>query len=339
MTERREVLRLEDVRVTAGKRVILAVDRLDVADSDVVALLGPNGSGKSTLLRTGALLVTPSAGTVRLFGTEPRGRRKRTLLRRRTASVFTDPTLLDMPVRANVEVALGIRGLPRDARRLQADAWLDRLGVLSLADARPHTLSAGEAQRVALARAFAVKPELLFLDEPFAAVDFETRSRLIGDLRELLAASTTTAVIATHDRSEAELLADQIAVLREGRLEQVGGVEHVLERPNSPAVAALLGHALIPSDELVSRVPSLTPRGTVGHLPPGAVAIVTPDTAYSVAASVLAVRGAGGRIQVVCDMGGPVIVEAGMRDALARTLRMGDVVHLYFNLDRLYWFS
>lgn len=339
MSERHEVLRLEVIRVTAGKREILNVERFDVAAGEVVALLGPNGSGKSTLLRTGALLIEPSAGTVRLFDTEPRGRGQRTLLRRRTASVFTDPTLLDMSARANVEVALGIRGVAREARRRQAEAWLERLGVLPLAGARPHTLSAGEAQRVALARAFAVEPELLFLDEPFAALDFDTRARLVGDLRELLSSSQAAAVIATHDRSEAELLADGVAVLLEGRVEQVGSVEDVLEHPCSTAVAGLLGHALMPRDALLSRMPELRAGGAVAHVPPGAIEVVAPGDDASIAVPVLGVRGAGGRIQVVCDLGGPVVIEAGMRDVLARTLRAGDLVHLRFDLERLYWFA
>ena len=184
--ESTEALRVEDVSVVLGGREVLRTDELVVGRGEVVALLGPNGSGKSTLLRVAALLQQPTAGRVSLFGQQPRGSRQRTLLRRRTASAFTGAMLLDMSVRANVETALRIHGVGGDERRRRATNWLDRLGVLDRAEARAHTLSAGEAQRASLARAFAVEPALIFLDEPFSALDVDTRSRLVGDLRELL---------------------------------------------------------------------------------------------------------------------------------------------------------
>lgn len=336
-----EVLRLAGVRVVAGRREILNVDHFEVGSGELVALLGPNGSGKSTLLRTAALLVRPTEGEVRLFGLDTRGRRRQTQLRRRTASVFTDPTLLDMPARANVEVALSIQGIARGERRRRAEVWLDRLGVLHLASARPHTLSAGEAQRVALARAFAVGPELLFLDEPFASLDFETRARLVGDLRELLASEDTAAIIATHDRSEAELLARRVAVLLDGRVAQHGLLADVFEHSASPAVARFLGHSVVEREHLVRLFPHLAPQSSVAGIPSAAIELVTRDTADSVEARVLAVRGVGGRIHLVCDLrdlGAPVVVELGARGGATQGVRKGDLVYVRVDLEQLYWF-
>ncbi len=338
MNSRAEVVRLDGVRVRLGKRLVLAVDELSVRAGEVIALLGSNGSGKSTLLRTAALLLNPVAGEVSLFGRRAGGRGGQTRLRRRTASVFTDPTLLDMPARENVEVALGIRGMSRSDRRQRAEVWLDRLGVAHLAAARPHTLSAGEAQRVALARAFAVEPELVFLDEPFASLDFETRARLVGDLRDLLASSELTALIATHDRSEAELLADRLIVIVEGRVAQDGRTSEVLERPVSATVAAILGHTLLTHTQ-VGRLlpPALARQGQTAHIPPGAVRVDRTPCAETCLIPLLSVRGAGGRVQLVCDLGTPATFEVPAADVARTELRAGALLPLRIDLERVYW--
>ncbi|HRC61805.1 MAG TPA: ATP-binding cassette domain-containing protein [Dehalococcoidia bacterium] len=337
MTAPAEVVRLDGLRVHLGKRDILVVEEFVATAGEAVALLGPNGSGKSTLLRTAALLIEPAAGSVHLFGARPRGRGERARLRRRTASVFTDPTLLDMSARGNVEVALGIHGVSGSERRRRAERWLERLGVAHLAGARPHTLSAGEAQRIALARAFAVDPELLFLDEPFASLDFETRARLVGDLRELLAASEVTALIATHDRGEAELLADRLAVLVGGRLVQDGPTRQVLEYPRSAEVASLLGHALLTPEQVRCLAPRVEARGVLAHLPPGAVRLADDVEPGASRVPLLSIRGAGGRVQLVCDLGGPATFEVGAAHIAGRELRPGAMLALAVDIERLHW--
>jgi ABC-type sulfate/molybdate transport systems ATPase subunit len=250
--------------------------------------------------------------------------------------VFTDPTLLDRSARANVEVALAIHGVDRDERRRRAERWLERLGVAHLAAARPHTLSAGEAQRVALARAFAVEPELLFLDEPFASLDFETRARLVGDLRELLADAGVTALIATHDRSEAELLAGRLAVLLDGRLAQDGPADEVLEHPRTADVARLLGHAVLTPEQVRCLLPGLEARGRVAHLPPGAARLSENSDEAAHRVPLLAIRGAGGRLQLVCDLGAPACFEVAAT-GIPRDLVAGTAVALQIDPERLYW--
>lgn len=331
MTGRAGVLRFEDVRVRYGRREVLRVEDLGLESGRTLAVLGPNGSGKSTLLQVGALLREPTAGSVSLFGEQPR-RRNRVRLRRRTATVLADPTLLDMSVRANIETALRIHGVPRDERRARADAWLDRLGVLSLAEARPHTLSAGEAQRVSLARAFAVEPELLFLDEPFSSLDIDTRLRLTGELRELLPSHGIAALLATHDRSEAALLAQDAVVLIEGCIEQSGHVQTLLEQPRTRAAAQFLGFTVLegPTAERALREPL---SGAVA-LPPDAVALATGDAPGAVAAEVRAVRGGSGRVEVVVDLGALVAVACDLNDIAGMRIQVGDLVQVQVQRER-----
>ena len=331
-----EVLRLDDVRVVLGGREVLRVEQLTVGRGEVVAILGPNGSGKSTLLRVAALLQRPTAGTVSLFGEQPRGSRRRTRLRRRTASAFPGAMLLDMSVRANVETALRIHGVRGEQRHERATRWLDRLGVLERADARAHTLSAGEAQRASLARAFAVEPELIFLDEPFSALDVDTRSRLVGELRELLPDAGVAAMLATHDRTEARLMADRVAILIDGRIEQQGPVDEVFARPRTRAAAAFLGYSVIAGDLLNGR-PGAEGDAAMACVPPDATELVDAGTAGARAASVIAVQGAAGRAQLVVDIGAPLTLETTIERVRGGGLRVGDAVHIRIDEERVVW--
>ena len=334
MNEAIPVLWLQGVRVVLGGREVLRADDFAVNPGEVVAVMGPNGSGKSTLLQVGALLRPPSEGAVTLFGERAGGGRQRVRLRRRTASVFGEPTLLDMPARANVETALRIRGVSGVERRRRAEEWLDRLGVLPLAGARPHTLSAGEAQRVSLARAFAVEPELLFLDEPFSSLDVDTRLRLIGELRELLPSQRTTALLATHDRSEALLLADAVVVLLDGRIEQHGAVSEVLARPRTRAVATFLGYSVLEREaaEQLS-VPGLAAAPVA--IPPQAVALAAPGEAGALSARVLAIRGGAGRAELVVDLGAPVALDVPLERIAANELHVGTQVAVRLDAGRV----
>lgn len=331
-----EVLRLDDVRVVLGGREVLHVEQLTVGRGEVVAILGPNGSGKSTLLRVAALLQQPTAGAVALFGEQPRGSRRRTRLRRRTASAFPGAMLLDMSVRANVETALRIHGVRGEQRHERATRWLDRLGVLERADARAHTLSAGEAQRASLARAFAVEPELIFLDEPFSALDVDTRSRLVGELRELLPDAGVAAMLATHDRTEARLMADRVAILIDGRIEQQGPVDEVFARPRTRAAAAFLGYSVIAGDLLNGR-PGAEGGAAMACVPPDATELVDAGTPGARAASVIAVQGAAGRAQLVVDIGAPLTLETTIERVRGGGLRAGDAVHIRIDEQRVVW--
>jgi tungstate transport system ATP-binding protein len=245
-------LALAGVEVRYGAVPALTVPALDVREAEVLAVIGPNGSGKSTLLRVLGLLERPTAGEVRFRG---RVVDARTALaeRREMAVVFQQPLLADMTVAANAGLGLRFRGVPAVERTARVARWLERLGVAALADRHARTLSSGEAQRVALARALAVEPAVLLLDEPFTALDEPTRLTLLADLAEILRADRVTTVLVTHDRGEARALADRVAVVLGGRLEQVGDTARVFSAPVSEAVARFVGVETIVSGEVVDR--------------------------------------------------------------------------------------
>lgn len=232
-------LGLRDVLARRGGREILSVPALDVLPGEVLVVLGPNGAGKSTLLHLLALLERPSRGQVLFDGQPVRGSLLR--YRRRMAVVFQEPLLLDTTVAANVRTGLSLRGVPRAEQRRRVQRWLERFGIAHLAGRSALTLSGGEAQRTSLARAFALEPEVLLLDEPFAALDAPTREALLDDLDRALTETGTTAVFVTHDRAEALRLGHRLAVLMGGRVRQVGPVGEVFAAPVDEEVAAFLG--------------------------------------------------------------------------------------------------
>lgn len=293
------VLEFAKVRVRRGGREVLHISELSVDEGAVLAILGPNGSGKSTLLLTAALLLPISEGTVSLFG-EPAVGRSEVRLRRQTSTVFQDPALLDMDVRRNIEIALAFRNVSSRARREQSERWLNRLGIKHLEKAMPHALSGGEARRVSLARAFAIHPRLLFLDEPFSALDPEARSEMIGDLRQLLRDEGTTAMLVTHDHSEAQLLADQVLVLFDGVQGQLDSTRALFNFPANPEVASFLGYSIVDPKGLPELLRIVVPRISAIH--PAAVRL-TDDTEGSYSAQVIAVQGSHGDGRLLLAVG------------------------------------
>ncbi len=236
MTDR-PAIRATRVRKTFGAAV--AVDDVDlvVEPGTLVALLGPSGSGKTTLLRMIAGFEVPDAGTVEVDGqlmagpdgwVEPEDRR--------VGMVFQDGALFPhLTVDGNVRF-----GQP-DAER--ATAALDLVGLADRGRSYPHELSGGERQRVALARALAMGPRVVLLDEPFAALDAGLRVALREEVAAILRDAGATAVLVTHDQQEALSLADQVVVMRAGRVEQAGPPEEVYARPATRWSAEFLGAA------------------------------------------------------------------------------------------------
>ena len=224
--------------VRRSGRVVLDVDGLELRRGEILALVGPNGAGKSTLVTALALLERPAAGTILLDGEQVDWRRGLLAARRRLAIVFQEPLLFDTTVADNVATGLKLRGISGREREPLVARWLDRLGIAHLARRQARTLSGGEAQRTSLARALVLAPELLLLDEPFAALDAPTREALTDDLLPLLRETATTTVLVTHDRDEALEMGDRIGVILDGRLVQVDRPEAVLAAPANEAVAA-----------------------------------------------------------------------------------------------------
>ncbi|HEX2085085.1 MAG TPA: ABC transporter ATP-binding protein [Solirubrobacteraceae bacterium] len=215
---------------------------LDVAEGDVCALLGPSGCGKTTMLRLLAGFERPDGGCL-MVGDEivAGGRTFMAPERRRIGMVFQDYALFPhMTVAANVAYALGPR--PERSRERVRDV-LELVGLADLGGRHPHELSGGQQQRVALARALAGTPKVVLLDEPFSGLDAGLRARVRQEVRGILLAAGVTALFVTHDQEEALSLADHVAVMREGRIEQVGTPEEVYGRPASRWVAEFLGEA------------------------------------------------------------------------------------------------
>ena len=225
------------VVVERGGRVVAEAERLAVERGETLALLGPNGAGKTSLVLGLASLV-PWRGELRLDGTAVRDA---VAYRRRVGVVFQRPVLLDRSVRDNAALGLALRGTPRTERERRTREALERLGIAALADRPARSLSGGEAQRVSIARALAVRPEVLFLDEPFSGLDAPTRDRLIGDLGRVLRDSGVATILVTHDREEALALADRVGIVIEGRLRQQGRTDEVFRRPVDEEVAAFVG--------------------------------------------------------------------------------------------------
>jgi thiamine transport system ATP-binding protein len=223
----------------------LAVDdvSLDLPEGDVLAVVGPSGCGKSTLLRAVAGLEELSAGSVAYDGRDLAGVPTH---RRGFALMFQDGQLFPhQSVAGNVGYPLRLRHRPaREVARRVAEL-LELVGLPGLGGRSVPTLSGGERQRVALARALAVSPRLLLLDEPLSALDRGLRERLAHDLREILVAAGTTALLVTHDQEEAFTVADRMALMRCGRVVQAGTVDEVWREPVDAEAARFLGYATV----------------------------------------------------------------------------------------------
>jgi len=233
-------LRVEGVTKRYGSVVALDEVSLSIAAGECLALVGESGSGKTTLLRTFNRMVEPDEGCVRIGG-RPARELDPVLLRRRTGYVQQEGGLLPhWRVRRNVEL---VPRLLRSARAaVAAEAALEEVGLPpdEFGARWPRELSGGQRQRVALARALAAHPAVLLLDEPFGALDAITRSDLQEAFDALRRRLGLTAVLVTHDLHEALRLADRIAVLRGGRLEQVGDAGTLIEHPASGHVRRLV---------------------------------------------------------------------------------------------------
>lgn len=220
------LIAVKDLRLELSGRQIFNIPEFSLEKGEVVALVGPNGSGKSSLLLTLALLQEPTSGTIRFDGKLVE-KNKILLLRRRMALVFQDALLLDTTVRRNLLIALRLRGISGNGTQARVTSWLDRFGVGHLANRKARQLSGGEAQRTSLARAFALEPEVLFLDEPFASLDYPTRVVLLNELGQILKDMNMTTLFVTHDYNEIPYIASKVAVLYEGRIMKSGSIEEV----------------------------------------------------------------------------------------------------------------
>jgi sulfate transport system ATP-binding protein len=230
-------------RVTKRFGDFVAVDNvsLAIASGSLTALLGPSGSGKSTLLRIVAGLEHPDEGDVSIHGEDATGLPPQ---ERGVGFVFQHyAAFKHMSVRDNVAFALKIRKRPRDEIRDRVGELLRLVQLEGLANRYPSQLSGGQRQRMALARALAAEPRVLLLDEPFGALDARVRKELRAWLRRLHDEVPVTTVLVTHDQEEAMDVADRVAVMNEGRVEQTGKPRDLYEHPANEFVMSFVGPA------------------------------------------------------------------------------------------------
>lgn len=228
---------LVDVAAGYGGDPILRGIDVKVEQGELLAVLGASGSGKTTLLRVLAGFVRPVSGVVRLGDVPVSGEGDWVPTERRRLGLVPQEGALfpHLDVAGNVGF-----GLPRGSDARIAEL-LDLVGLSGLQASRPQELSGGQQQRVALARALAPCPEVLLLDEPFSALDAGLRTHLRSEVRELLARLGTTAILVTHDQDEALEMADRVAIMLDGRIEQVAAPDDLYETPGSLYVAGFVG--------------------------------------------------------------------------------------------------
>jgi tungstate transport system ATP-binding protein len=259
------ILEAKNLRVVRAGTTLLDVPELTINDGEVLSLIGPNGAGKTTLLQTLCYLLKPFEGEIFFRGHKVGGEYPIYGYRRKLAMVFQEPLLFDSTVFKNVASGLEFRGVKRSEVESIVTENLKRFGIDHIGNRSARTLSGGEAQRTSLARAFAIKPELLFLDEPFAALDPPTRESVIRDLGQALRKSKTTTIFATHDRMDALHLSNRIAIMNEGRILQIGSPADILNHPVSEFVASFIGLETVLNGMVTARQKGSFIASVAGH--------------------------------------------------------------------------
>jgi len=232
-------LSADGIRKSFGEKTVLDGVSLSVGSGELMALLGPSGCGKSTFLRVVAGLLPQDAGSVRI---EDKDMENTPARERGVGFVFQDYALFPrMTVIENIAFGLRIRGVEARERSRKARAMIDLVGLSEEADRPVDRLSGGQRQRVALARALAVEPSLLLLDEPLSALDVKVRERLRREIKAVQKKVGIAALVVTHDQEEAMELGDRIAVMNEGRIEQVADPREIYQEPATEFVARFVG--------------------------------------------------------------------------------------------------
>ncbi|MEH7439160.1 ABC transporter ATP-binding protein [Neobacillus drentensis] len=227
------LIELKNLTFTTHARTILNIPEFHIHEGEFLGIMGPNGAGKSTLLKVLAFLENQTNGEI-LYREQaiPKGNAP-LALRRKFSIALQQSLLLDATVFHNIAIGLTLRKVPKSVTKEKVNHWMEVFGITHLAKKNALYLSGGEAQRVNLARAMIVEPEILFLDEPFSALDFPTKIRLMEDFKRIIEEAKTTAVFVSHDLMEIHYLTKQLAIIVNGEVMQTGPTSRVLEHPNA----------------------------------------------------------------------------------------------------------
>jgi sulfate transport system ATP-binding protein len=296
-----------------GQFAALQSVTLEVPEASLTALLGPSGSGKSTLLRIIAGLEQPDTGHILIDGADVTTARPQD---RGIGFVFQHyAPFAHMSVRENIAFGLRIRKRPKDEIKQRVDELLGLVGLTQWSEQRPHQLSGGQRQRMALARALAIQPSVLLLDEPFGALDATVRAELRDWLRRLHDEQGVTTILVTHDQEEAMEVADRIAVMNEGKIEQVGSPRDIYDRPASDFVMSFVGP--------VSRIDGRLVR-------PHDVSVSLIPADDTIEAMVLRVVHLGFEVRVELELPGGEVARAQLTRAQTEELEIarGDIVYV-----------
>jgi ABC-type sugar transport system ATPase subunit len=257
---------LEVKRLTKNynKKEVVRYISLGVERGQLLALLGPSGCGKTTTLRMIAGLETPDDGEIWIEGTLASHGRKMVISQkqRHIGMVFQDLALWPhMTVYENIEFGLKANGITRTDRRKKIDAVLHKVNMQNYAGEYPAKLSGGQQQLIAIARAIVTEPRLLLMDEPLSNIDVKLREDIRQEIKRIQQETQITTVYVTHDQEDAFLLADEIAVMNNGMLEQIGIPEEIYSSPTSLFVASFVGEANIIQVKIAGKDRVLTPWG------------------------------------------------------------------------------
>ncbi|MGZ2257119.1 ABC transporter ATP-binding protein [Roseobacter sp. A03A-229] len=329
------VVRIGAVSKRFGDTTVLHDCVLDIAEGEIVTLLGASGCGKTTLLRCVAGFLDPDAGTIAIDG---RAMADVAVNRRPVGVVFQSYALFPhLTVAKNVGYGLRMRGMPQAEIAKRVARALDTVSLSDFADRYPAQLSGGQQQRVAVARVLVLEPRVLLLDEPFSALDAKLRAGMQVELRQLIKRLGLTAIFVTHDQEEALTMSDRIAVMRDGRIEQVGPPDTVFDRPATAYVADFVGssnfwdaqaeggHVRLPDGQSVPT----TLNGAVRVMARPHNLVLAPEEAGSWCGRVAFHRTVGALIEYHIEIAdGTTLQVAAMRQERARTLRDGAAVSL-----------
>lgn len=293
---------------------------LSLAQGEILAIVGPSGCGKTTLLRLIAGFESLDSGAIYLNGRLTAGPHYFIPPERRGVGLVFQEHALFPHLSVMDNITFGLQGRPASEKRMVAAGMLELTGLAGYEGRYPHELSGGERQRVALARALAPQPLLLLMDEPFSSLDADLRGQMREEVRRILESSRATAIFVTHDQEEAMILGDRLAVINQGRLEQIGSPEQVFHAPDNRFVAEFMGHTdllpgVVTSNGILTEIGFLPQRV---RLPEGTevdVAVrfddlsIDPRNGLSLKVEAKLFKGAQNRYRVRLPSGGSLHVE------------------------------